>query len=66
MLRLDRVPDHRAIEYFWVVNFHDDQGYDFEVEIDGADLPDAEAQRLAVPTLVRALKAVVERLEGAA
>ena len=37
-----------------------------QVTLPGGDLPDAEAQRLAVPTLVAALKAVVERLEGAA
>ena len=39
---------------------------DIYVALPRGDLPDAEAQRLAVPTLVAALKAVVERLEAAA
>ena len=39
-------------------------GTDVTIAMPGGDLPDAEAQRLAVPTLVAALKVVVERLES--
>jgi len=38
----------------------------YQVQLPGNDLPDSEAQRLAVPTLVAALRQVLERLEGAA
>ena len=41
-------------------------GADVTVAIPGVGVPDAEAQRLAVPTLVAALRAVISRLEGAA
>lgn len=54
---------HRASTGWWVR----DQGGCTEAQLPGPfDLPDAEAQALAVPTLVKALKAVVAKLEGAA
>lgn len=34
------------------------------VDLPGGDLPDAEAQALALPTLVRALRQVLAELEG--
>ena len=45
---------------WWI---RDNEGSCAEALIEGGDLPLAEAQRLAVPTLVAALREVVRRLE---
>lgn len=44
----------------WVASY---TPIDFEMYLPGDNLTDAEAQALAVPTLVRALRAVLEKLE---
>lgn len=62
-LRLERWGNERPVaDWYWWVE-HRELGY--RVTIPGGDLPDAEAQRLAVPTLCAALRAVLADLDGA-